>query len=367
MTTNLVLKFKEFMKDLGMWEAFVNTYQVCQPSFGPNAKNVDEYLLSCTSSDVFSLVLFSNEGEWKDLSELWKIELSKENASSAVPAKMDDKQLAFTSTISGYKFCTRCYQLKKTFYFNKEKSRNDGLSPYCKDCTNGTVSQGTKKVMNIHTAVYSQNRIFLSQQLTACLEEKGIKCCKAINRKGHLFLVFTQNSNNKNLKHYKHADACSVSDIDITKTVCRFFKISIEDAFYLHLSKNTSKKEDIFTIEVMKIYTPEVYDSIRFINKDSQPLMAQRKNDSTLVVSKTWEDMTDDERYNYIAKNFHDPDGIIPDDWNLIDTYCDHFLSTRNPDANITKFETKLASTLVKAGWKLHKPVKTIKYEEFTI
>ena len=221
--------------------------------------------------------------------------------------------------------------------------------------------------MNIHTAVYSQNRIFLSQQLTACLEEKGIKCCKAINRKGHLFLVFTQNSNNKNLKHYKHADACSVSDIDITKTVCRFFKISIEDAFYLHLSKNTSKKEDIFTIEVMKIYTPEVYDSIRFINKDSQPLMAQRKNDSTLVVSKTWEDMTDDERYNYIAKNFHDPDGIIPDDWNLIDTYCDHFLSTRNPDANITKFETKLASTLVKAGWKLHKPVKTIKYEEFTI
>ena len=158
MTTNLVSKFKDFMKDLGMWEAFVNTYQACQPSFGPNAKTVDEYLLSCTSSDVFSLVLFSNEGEWNDLSELWKIELSKENASSAVPAKMDDKQLAFTSTISGYKFCTRCYQLKKTFYFNKEKSRNDGLSPYCKDCTNGTVSQGNKKVMNIHTAVYSQNR-----------------------------------------------------------------------------------------------------------------------------------------------------------------------------------------------------------------
>lgn len=373
MTTTLIDKFKAFMSELGYWERFCFAYTESQANT-PSGVDIDTYLSSVEPSDVFNAAQFTDGDELQILTDLWMIEVGPTKESSSSPVD-DRKHLAYSSTASGYKFCTHCYQLKKVHQFSNEKSRIDGYSPYCKDCNNGTEDiKDASKRMSIHTAVYSQNRIFLSKSLTDMLKDKDIKSCKLTHRKGQLFLVFSKSCKSKNLKYYKYAHAYSVSDIEVTDSLCRFFHKSIEDAFYLHLSKNTSKKDDVITIEVLKIFSPEDFKAIRFLPKEDANMVRHKENESagnppvSAESQKSWEQMTAQEKISYLNDNFSDPSGIIPKDFKMVDLVCEHALETKDYSSdNLSFFEERVAKTLLTLGWKLQKPVKIIKYEEFKL
>lgn len=371
MTTNHISKFKEFMTDLGMWEQFMSDHQNCQGAYNGEVLTIDDFLATVEPSAIFDASPYANNEEWQTVKELWNIEFAKGKIENVPAEEIDDKQLAYTSTLSGYKFCTRCYQLKPLHQFNNEKSRLDGYSPYCKDCNSSADNHAPVKVLTLHEGVYSQNRVFLSKDLSILIKDKDLKSCKVMSRKGHIFLVFSKSGKSKNLKYYKYADAYSVSDIEISKSLTRFFRKTVEDAFYLHLSKNTSKKDYVITIEVLKVYSPEDYKSIRFIRKEEHP-MDQKKEEvpaASHVVpepDKTWEDMNTSEKVDYINSLLVDPHNVVPSKFDLLTLLCDYIVEHPAKDG-MSYGENVMATSLAKMGWKLQKPVRVIKYEEFRI
>lgn len=375
MTTNHISKFKEFMTDLGMWEQFMSDHQNCQGAYNGEVLTIDDFLATVEPSAIFDASPYANNEEWQTVKELWNIEFAKGKIENVPAEEMDDKQLAYTSTLSGYKFCTRCYQLKPLHQFNNEKSRIDGYSPYCKDCNSSTDNHAPIKVLTLHEGVYSQNRVFLSKDLSTLIKDKDLKSCKVMSRKGHIFLVFSKSGKSKNLKYYKYADAYSVSDIEISKSLTRFFRKTVEDAFYLHLSKNTSKKDYVITIEVLKVYSPEDYKSIRFIRKEEHPMVQKKEEapvDVTHVVDdpgKKWNDMTSNEKIDYLNSCISDPNNIIPEGkFDMMSLLCDYLIENYDHSTgDMTNGEKVMATTLTKLGWKLQKPVRVIKYEEFRI
>lgn len=190
MTTIFISKFKEFMDDLGMWEDFVSAYESSEGI--PEKKSVEDYLASVNPPDVLSAAPFQGVGEWQTVSELWVIEAEKVHRALQKNPETDDKAVAFSSTSSGYKFCPRCFQLKKLSQFNKESSRVDGYSPYCRDCSGPSASRQAAREMSIHEGVYCQNRIFLSKELSTLIKDKDARHCKVTVRKGQCFLVFAK-------------------------------------------------------------------------------------------------------------------------------------------------------------------------------
>ena len=385
MTQSEIAKFQSFLSVLDLQDKFYvmynrhhshSCYRMTPEGAKPSLlvwepmKDYDDFLRSVCAPDVFTAGFKRHIelAEWQgDINQLWLEELKKETPQNTTAAETKAEVADIRegeniySLASGYKFCPSCYKLKRVSEFVSNANTPDHLWNYCKACSsdeNHTIE------MSAHHAVYSQNRIFFSPELAADIKAKGLNSASVVKRKGHLFLSFAKKTKNRNLKWYKRNDGFSVSDLTVSKAVCSFFKVTVEDAFYLHISRNTSKKSDMVTVEVMKMYSTEDMKNIKFVKRDTlakEGLVTKKeepeKKGYTLPTKK---------------EKFADFFEQVCDDLDIscldMSAFCLCYLKEKQshePSNDLELLFKECAFLLKDAGWKLQQPVKVVKYEEF--
>ena len=376
-----ITSFQNFLTVLDIQDSFRELFEkfhtkVC---YHFPVRDYDEFIQSVSAKEVFTEGFPTGNPDMRDwqqeIHQLWIAELEKtpDQSEPSTDKKVQEKAALpegenFLSLSSGYKFCPCCYRLKKVSEFTANANNPDGLNIYCRQCFSAKDQKKHDVEMSVHHAVYSQNRIFFSPEFAEIIKSKGLIGATITKRKGHLFLSFVKKSKTRNLKWYKRNDGFSVIDLSISKAVASFFKQTVEDAFYLHISRNTSKKDDMVTVEIIRMYTPEDMKSIKFVKRtelSSQGLVSKKEEQE----EQPKQDYTFDDKREAIQKlrlkmNISDEEfaDIITDDFIF-------FAAIPHPSneemEKRDKIENLLAKTLKHYGWKLQRPVRIVQYEEF--
>lgn len=386
MTKSEITKFSSFLSVLDLQDSFrklydeFHTHTCYRMSSGSKVlgaqgtffdmKDYDDFLSSVSASEVF-IVGFPNDSRvmdyWqREVHPLWIEELQKvpeeeeKSADDVRPVVREGENLF--SLDSGYKFCPSCYQLKKVSDFSTSPNNPDGLNCYCRSCCSQKSEKTFTVDMSVHHAVYSQNRIFFSPEFAAEVREKGLVAASVTKRKDHLFLSFVKKAKNRNLKWYKRNGGLAVSDAAVSKSVASFFRHTVADAFYLHISRNTSKKGDVVTVEVMKSYSVDDFRSIKFVKRDKlaeQGLVTKKEEPRKFPYTVPENDIGRAALFEQICSDL----GIGCN--NMIALSC-YFL-WEHPDRFEDDIETVslFAGALKRLEWKLQRPVKTVTYESF--
>lgn len=386
MTKSEITKFNSFLSVLDLQDSFrklydeLHTHTCYRMSSGSKVlgaqgtffdmKDYDEFLSSVSASEVFIAgfpVDNSALDYWqREVHPLWIEELQKE--SDAEGKLADDVRPAFRegenlfSIDSGYKFCPSCYQLKKVSEFSANLNNPDGLNCYCRSCSSMKSEKTYTVDLSVHHVVYSQNRIFFSPEFAAEVREKGLVAAVVTKRKGHLFLSFVKKAKNRNLKWYKRNGGLAVSDAAVSKAIVSFFRHTVEDAFYLHISRNTSKKADVVTIEIMKSYSVDDFKNIKFVKRD-------KLAEQGLITKKE-----EPRKFSYTApENDSDRAALFEQMCSDLGIGCNNMIALscyflwEHPDHVEDDIETVslFAGALKRLEWKLQRPVKTVTYESF--
>lgn len=373
-------KFGKFLSVLGIMEDFQEQYTSHRAGssngtffFGTDeASELKGYLADVPAPDVFRRGFeypIVDAEPWQSVEQLWKEELAREDSSDdetvEVPKKAPEKELKNVPSVkSGYKFCPRCYQLKRVTEFFSNAENSDGLYSYCRSCSTSDERKLPEvHVMNIHEGVCNRKKIFLSQELGSLVSGQHITGATFTTRGRHFFLSFGKKCKSRNLKYFTRSNGFAIQDEGISKALADFFSRDLDDTFYIHVSKNTSKKTGQVTVEVLKAYTVEEYRDIRFVSRDKlseQALVTKKeKPKPDIAVPATDDDKAD--LFEQLCSSL----GIATSDMVHLSAAFVYLHPDGCGNEGEGSNETWLAVVLKNLGWKLQRPVRTIKYEDF--
>lgn len=214
-------KFGKFLSVLGIMEDFQEQFRSNRAGssngaffFGSDeASELKGYLAVAPAPDVFRNG-FENpivDAEpWQSVEQLWKEELSREvtdvDKTVEVPKEAPERK-NMPPVKTGYKFCPRCYQLKRVTEFFSNAENSDGLYSYCRSCSTSDERKLPEvHVMNIHEGVYNRKKIFLSQELGSLISGQHITDATFTTRGRHFFLSFGKKCKSRNLRHFARSN-----------------------------------------------------------------------------------------------------------------------------------------------------------------
>lgn len=226
------------------------------------------------------------------------------------------------------------------------------------------------------TLHYKQNQksLTLNATLSAQIREGEFsKCYLNIDRSKHAFLIFNRvEGANVTGASTLTQTLLNVTSADIARTLAARFDLDLGDNYYLHITKNLSKKDEFLTVEVLQARSREEYIKIaerRELAAKGKipPYEAEEPEPAVSVVPET--------RNNDITelRNNEDKDTQEPTVEPLLD-FSDSNLDLRDKDSIINFLieygyltERDLAAYLHQKGWELQEPVIVKKLKKFSL
>lgn len=229
------------------------------------------------------------------------------------------------------------------------------------------------------TLHYKQNQksLTLNATLSAQIREGEFsKCYLNIDRSKHAFLIFNRvEGANVTGASTLTQTLLNVTSADIARTLAARFDLDLGDNYYLHITKNLSKKDEFLTVEVLQARSREEYIKIA----ERRELAAKGKIPPYEAVEHTGTDpMCDSGSDNTEglspvcstdAKTAAKPTDEIP----LLD-FAPAITADSKP-ADILEYliehgmveERDLAAYLHQKGWELQEPVIVKKLKKFSL
>ncbi len=225
------------------------------------------------------------------------------------------------------------------------------------------------------TLHYKQNQksLTLNATLSAQIREGEFsKCYLNIDRSKHAFLIFNRvEGANVTGASTLTQTLLNVTSADIARTLAARFDLDLGDNYYLHITKNLSKKDEFLTVEVLQARSREEYIKIaerrELAAKGKIPPYEADEEPAVSVVPET--------RNNDITelRNNEDKDTQEPTVEPLLD-FSDSNLDLRDKDSIINFLieygyltERDLAAYLHQKGWELQEPVIVKKLKKFSL
>lgn len=225
------------------------------------------------------------------------------------------------------------------------------------------------------TLHYKQNQksLTLNATLSAQIREGEFsKCYLNIDRSKHAFLIFNRvEGANVTGASTLTQTLLNVTSADIARTLAARFDLDLGDNYYLHITKNLSKKDEFLTVEVLQARSREEYIKIaerrELAAKGKIPPYEAEEEPAVSVVPET--------RNNDITelRNNEDKDTQEPTVEPLLD-FSDSNLDLRDKDSIINFLieygyltERDLAAYLHQKGWELQEPVIVKKLKKFSL
>lgn len=225
------------------------------------------------------------------------------------------------------------------------------------------------------TLHYKQNQksLTLNATLSAQIREGEFsKCYLNIDRSKHAFLIFNRvEGANVTGASTLTQTLLNVTSADIARTLAARFDLDLGDNYYLHITKNLSKKDEFLTVEVLQARSREEYIKIaerrELAAKGKIPPYEAEEEPAVSVVPET--------RNNDITelRNNEDKDTQEPAVEPLLD-FGDAHLDMNDPTAIIDYLierghlsERDLAAYLHQKGWELQEPVIVKKLKKFSL
>ena len=225
------------------------------------------------------------------------------------------------------------------------------------------------------TLHYKQNQksLTLNATLSAQIREGEFsKCYLNIDRSKHAFLIFNRvEGANVTGASTLTQTLLNVTSADIARTLAARFDLDLGDNYYLHITKNLSKKDEFLTVEVLQARSREEYIKIaerrELAAKGKIPPYEAEEEPAVSVIPET--------RNNDITelRNNEDKDTQEPAVEPLLD-FSDSNLDLRDKDSIINFLieygyltERDLAAYLHQKGWELQEPVIVKKLKKFSL
>lgn len=270
------------------------------------------------------------------------------------------------------KVCSHCGKLKKKDEFSASDVTEDGLQSWCKDCQSEMESasnhvdnheekedqkQSAAERMSApklgeYDATFhyaSKKSITLNSILSELLLKGGFTKCYLKSDMSHRqFLIFNK-IEGANIVNISSRSSLLVGfySADICRTLAERFNLKLGETSYLHISKNTSRRDDLVTIEVIAVRSREEYVGIVNRREGKKP---EQHDAPPSMVSKP---------AKVVEENKSEP---------LLD-FTDIPMSAEERigkliDRNVLT-EKDLAAFLYNKGWKLQEPVRS--YKKFAL
>ena len=300
------------------------------------------------------------------------------------------------------KVCSHCGKRKLRTEFYVSDASEDGLQDYCKTCVTELaaaadaadaldrdkhrleveIAEQEKKLQDMkretdepeiptapklgeHDATmhYKANgkRITLNATLSAAIRYAGLsKCYISTDRQLRQFLVFNNTEGaNVTKAGSRRSDLLQVCSSSIVHQIAERFGLSLDETYYLHITKNLSRQTDIINVEVKQVRTREEYASI----------VANRDN------GVNTKNHTETEYGNMPLIDFNEaPNTQAENKSNTEAAQQGIPLANRKPAELLQQLidrghlsERDLASFLFQKGWELHEPVIVTRHKKFSI
>jgi len=302
------------------------------------------------------------------------------------------------------KVCSHCGKRKLRSEFAPSDTSEDGLQSWCKSCQSSAESasnhvdnvekkqseQEVEEITEVHTSRQaplkpdrliapklgeydatlhykrSQKSITLNSTLSQIIREgEFTKCYLNCDRQHRMFLIFNRvEGANVTGASSLASMLLNVCSSDICGSLASRFNLTIGENYYLHITKNLSRTNNVVTVEVLAARTREEYVNIVQRREDAakgkipefeaseEPVLTQ---EPPSVVEE--EESPADDR----------PDGSTPLLDFILDT--DKKMSAEEWVQQLLEkelaTEQDLAAFLYKRGWKLQEPVRS--YKKFTL
>lgn len=270
------------------------------------------------------------------------------------------------------KVCSRCGKRKLKDEFAASDVTEDGLQSWCNACqsvmesASNHVDNQEKKEEQKPTAVEKtsspklgeydatlhykegQKSITFNSILSKVLQKgRFTKCYLNSDSKHRQFLIFN-NAEGANIVSVSSRSSMllGINSAEICRSLATRFNLSIGETFYLHITRNMSRKDDIATIEILAVRSRDEYVGI----------VQRRENVKQ-----------DESEQKAIPAKVENP--VVPASEPLIDfgystpQSAEELLQMLVEQEKMT--EQDLAAFLYKRGWKLQEPVRS--YKKFTL
>lgn len=115
-------------------------------------------------------------------------------------------------------------------------------------------------------------KLVFNAVLSAYIYTKGLtKCYLEAKRDGRMFLIFN-NDEGANVtwlitKTSRLAQVCSTAHC---RQIAEYFHLTLGELYYLHVTKNLSKTEDVINVEILQVHTREEYAGIAARREEAQ-------------------------------------------------------------------------------------------------
>ena len=204
------------------------------------------------------------------------------------------------------KVCDHCGQRKLRSEFDESGTSPDGLQSWCRECQTAAARISTESdivyerqqkaeaaekpaataeqadatkyspKLGEHDATLhykpESRKIVFNAVLSAYIYTSGMtKCYLESRRDGRQFLVFN-NAEGANVtwvttKTSRLAQVCSTAHC---RQIAEYFHLAIGELYYLHVTKNLSKTQDVINIEIKQVHTREEYAAIAARREEEQ-------------------------------------------------------------------------------------------------
>jgi hypothetical protein len=213
-----------------------------------------------------------------------------------------------------------------------------------------------------------QKSLTLNATLSAQIRDgEFTKCYLNPDRNHRMFLIFNRvEGANVTGASSLTQTLLNVTSADIARSLAARFNLELGDNYYLHITRNLSKTDDVLTVEVLQARSREEYIKIA----ERRELAAKGKIPPYEVEEPAFDD------------NENEPKVTIPeetkaeapvDDTPLLD-FSDIPVNVTDPTALLQQLidrghlqERDIAAFLFQKGWELHEPVVVTRHKKFSL
>lgn len=270
------------------------------------------------------------------------------------------------------KVCSHCGKRKLKADFAASDVTEDGLQSWCKTCQSGMESasnhvdnQENKEEQNPTAAEKTsapklgeydatlhykavQKSITFNSILSELLQKgRFTKCYLNSDRQHRQFLIFN-NAEGANIVSVSSRSSMllGINSAEICRSLATRFNLSLGETFYLHITRNMSRRDDIATVEILDVRSRDEYVGI----------VQRRENGKQ-----------DEPEQKAIPAKVETPVATssepLIDFGNSTPQSAEELLQMLIEQEKLA--EQDLAAFLYKRGWKLQEPVRS--YKKFTL
>ena len=297
---------------------------------------------------------------------------TKEAVASQSASQQAKGQLSEYSLTEGYKLCASCLRPKALKDFGKHDQTVDGLRTNCFNCSNGV---GSHYVLRDNVIIYFAGKLFFGPELSRRISAQ-YKSCYLIHDYDPFILGLsklnvTPYRGKRQLTVSKTSGTVSLHSCSLLDSLVRMHELDPLHAYWtLGTYCDTESGEPYIAIKDFKPWNflndeglKEVYQAMDVTEKP--PIDFEEESPAPTVDDKQGKELTFEEKVK-LLDDFLDKYGFTFNELvRLFFSVLKSQFEKLDSGVETAFLEEYMAKSLKSLGWKLQRPVKVIKYEEF--